>query len=177
MPPTWAILSLIAIYFDINNIILLGIVGAVAATCGRLTLAKLSHILIRNRILSEKSRKNIDDIKIHLEEKRTLTFGIFLFYAFSPFPSNQLFIAYGLTQMPLRRIAAPFFLGRVASYTILAFTAFTISERLAVESFKAGAFFSAYFILTQLFTFVPLYFFVKIDWHLLFTEKKVRFKK
>ena len=47
-PPTWSVLSFIAIRFN-SNIILLAVVGAVAATLGRLVLAKLSTVIVRQR--------------------------------------------------------------------------------------------------------------------------------
>jgi len=37
-------------------------------------------------------------------------------FAFSPLPSNVLFLAYGLTTAPLHLLAIPFFIGRMVSY-------------------------------------------------------------
>ena len=71
---------------------------------------------MRKKLLSDAHRANIDVTKNHLEARTTLTAGLFLFYAFSPLPSNFLFIAYGLTGLPLLRVALPFFVGRLASY-------------------------------------------------------------
>ena len=176
-PPTWLVLSFIAVYYNINNILFLALVGALAATLGRLLLASLSDRIIRNRFLSESSKKNIDDIRRHLETKKALTFSIFLFYAFSPFPSSQLFIAYGLTEMPLPQIALPFFLGRLASYTVLSFTSFEVSKKLAYHSLRSGSFFGGYFIFSQILTIITIYFFVKVDWHYLFTYKRLRLIK
>ena len=62
-----------------------------------------------------------------------LTFGAFLFYAFTPLPSNYLFIAYGLTALPLIRIALPFLLDRFVSYLLWARSAAGISSRLDPE--------------------------------------------
>ena len=46
-PPTWMALTLVGFqYHDVSALLLAG-VGAVAATLGRLTLAKLSHVLTR----------------------------------------------------------------------------------------------------------------------------------
>lgn len=45
-----------------------------------------------------------------------MTVGLMLAYAFSPFPSNTIFIAYGLTGMRLWLIGFPFFIGRWISY-------------------------------------------------------------
>ena len=176
-PPTWLVLSAIAVYFKISNILLLAFVGAIAATLGRLILAKLSNKIIRGRFLSEKSKKNVDDIREHLEKKEALTFSVFLFYAFSPLPSSQLFIAYGLTNLRLRLIALPFFLGRLTSYAILSFTASEVTKKFAYHFIKTGSFLTSYFIFSQLLVMLTIYLFVRIDWHVLFTEKKLRFFK
>jgi hypothetical protein len=62
-------------------------------------------------LLDERARKNIDAIKEGLENRRVLTFGVFLLYACSPLPSNYLFIAYGLTTLRLALVGFPFFIG------------------------------------------------------------------
>jgi hypothetical protein len=126
-PPTWAVLSFIAIRYS-SNILLLALVGAVAAMLGRLVLAKLSTVVIRQKFLSEGTRKNIDAVRSHLESRKKLTFSILLFYAFSPFPSNHLFIAYGLTAPKLKLIAIPFLLGRIVTYAFVALTASSVAS-------------------------------------------------
>ena len=83
-PPTWMALAFVGFEFPETNPLLLALVGAVAATLGRLTLAKLSHWLLRQKLLSEAHRTNIDVIKERLEKRTALTFSLFLFYAFSP---------------------------------------------------------------------------------------------
>ena len=50
---------------DASALLLAG-VGAVAATLGRLTLARLSHVLIRKNLLSDAHRANIDPSTRHL---------------------------------------------------------------------------------------------------------------
>src|SRR6266568_2543577 len=93
-PATWTVLSFIAVRYNYFSILELALVGAIAATCGRVVLAYLARIIVRQNFLSEKMKKNIDDLKRHLEKRTKLTFGIFLAYALTPLPSNQLFIAY-----------------------------------------------------------------------------------
>src|SRR5205085_520842 len=95
----------------------------------------------------------------------------FLIYAFSPFPSNQLFISYGLTTMPLRKLVIPFFFGRLLSYSLLTFSVNRISEHFTRASL--GHIFGTYFIIVQILTIGTLYIFTKIDWHKVFTRKKV----
>ena len=79
-----------------------------------------------------------------------LTFGLFLFYAFTPLPSNYLFIAYGLTTMPFVRLLVPFFIGRFVSYYFWAMSAVAVSRKLELEETDAMAYFGVYFVLTQL---------------------------
>lgn len=177
MPPTWLVLSFVAVSFQLSNIFLLALIGAAAATIGRSILALVSNRIIRKKILPERYRVNIDDLSKHLENKKALTASIFLFYALSPLPSGQLFIAYGLTKLSLNHIIPAFFIGRVASYFALAYTSLEISERVALESLKTASFLSISFIFSQVLLLFVIYVFIKIDWHKLFTEKKIRIRK
>ena len=173
-PPTWLVLSAIVIYYKLSNILFWALIGAAAATLGRLVLAKLSHKIIRERFLGERSKKNIDDLKKHLERRQTLTFSIFLFYAFSPLPSNYLFIAYGLTTMKLRLIAVPFFVGRSLSYSFWTVTASAVARRVSSELTENLSYLGVYFFVSQLLLLSMVYMFTRIDWRALFNEKKLR---
>jgi len=175
-PPTWSVLSFIAIRFDPNTIGL-AVVGAVAATLGRLVLAKLSRVIVRQKFLSNETKQNIDAVKERLESKAKLTVSLLLFYAFSPFPSNHLFIAYGLTALPLKLIAIPFLLGRVVSYAFWAFTASSVAQLMHYESVTSRSFFSYYFVASQLFGLLTIYVFTKIDWRRVFAEKRLKWRK
>jgi hypothetical protein len=173
-PPTWMVFSYLGFKDPTLNVALLAIVGAGAATLGRLTLAKLAHAVIRQRFLSDATKQNIDSIREGLSGRRKLTFGVFLFYAFSPLPSNYLFIAYGLTTMDLRLIALPFFLGRSVSYTFWGLTSSAVSRRISMESTQTLPYLSAYFIVSQLLLLYLIYLFTRVDWRTLFVEKKLR---
>lgn len=175
-PPTWTVLSFVAIRFS-PNVFVLAVVGAVAATLGRLVLSKLSTAIIRQKFLSRSTLDNIDAIKERLERNRKLSFTVFLFYAFSPLPSNHLFIAYGLTALKLRLIATPFLIGRVVSYAFWAFTASSVAQMLDYESVTTKSFFSYYFIASQIFGLVVIYVFTKIDWRSLLNEKKFKWRR
>src|SRR5260221_50165 len=105
-PPTWMLLSYIQVNYH-PNFLALALIGAIAATIGRLLLAKLANRIVRDRFLSQRSTANLNVLKEKLQEHRRLTFSIFLFYAFSPLPSNQLFLAYGLTDLDLSLIVLP----------------------------------------------------------------------
>jgi uncharacterized membrane protein YdjX (TVP38/TMEM64 family) len=156
-----------------SNVALLAAVGAGAATLGRLTLARLAHLVIRQRFLSEAKKQNIDSIREGLEGRKKLTFSVFLFYAFSPLPSNYLFIAYGLTTMQLRLIAIPFFLGRSVSYAFWGFASSTVARHISMESDEALPYLSIYFVLSQILLLYVVYLFTKIDWRALLFEKRL----
>jgi len=148
------------------------LVGAVAAAMGRSLLGKLSRIIIRNHWLGEAAKQSINSLKLELEKRPNLTFGLFLFYAFTPLPSNYLFIAYGLTTMPLVRLVAPFFIGRFVSYYFWTMSAVAVSRKLALEETDAMAYFSVYFVLTQLALLAVVYVFMRVDWKLLLQKRK-----
>jgi membrane protein YqaA with SNARE-associated domain len=175
-PPTWTVLSFVAIRFN-PNVLALAMVGAVAATLGRLVLAKLSTVIVRQKFLSHATHENIDAVRIRLEKNQKLSFVIFLFYAFSPLPSNHLFIAYGLTALKLKLIAIPFLIGRVVSYAFWAFTASRVAQMLSYESVTAKSFFSYYFIASQVFGLLAVYVFTKIDWRSLLNERRFKWRR
>jgi hypothetical protein len=173
-PPTWMVFSYIGFRYVALNVKLLALVGALAATLGRMALAKMARVVIRQRFLSDATRENIDVIREHLDPRRKLTFGVFLFYAFTPLPSNYLFIAYGLTTMRLRSLAIPFFLGRSVSYSFWGLTASAVARRITLESTDALSYLSVYFVASQLVLLALIYAFTRVDWRGLFTERTFR---
>jgi hypothetical protein len=173
-PPTWMTLSYIGLTAPDMSPLLLALTGAVAATLGRLSLAKLSRVIVRGKALGEQTRKNVDRVKIELEKHRAFTFGAFLVYAFSPLPSNYLFIAYGLTTLRLPLVAAPFFIGRFVSYSFWVTSASLIGNRLDVDSIESGWHRVIYFVMSQLLLVPALYAFARIDWHSLFEKRRLK---
>ena len=166
-PPTWMVFSFLGFRLPTHLDWSFALVGAIAAVMGRFLLGKLSRIIIRNHWLSSAARENIGSVKLELEKRPNLTFGVFLFYAFTPLPSNYLFIAYGLTTLPFVRLLVPFFIGRFVSYYFWAMTAAAVSRKLELEDTDAMAYFGVYFILTQLVLLVIVYAFARLDWKLL----------
>jgi hypothetical protein len=176
-PPTWMVFSYVGFRHLTTGIALLALVGAASATLGRMTLAKMARVVVRQRFMSQSTRDNIDVIRERLEPQRRLTFGVFLFYAFTPLPSNYLFIAYGLTTMKLKWIAAPFFLGRSVSYSFWGIMASAVAGRIAVGSGGSLSYLSLYFILSQFLFLSLVYAFTRIDWRELLSERKLRWMK
>ena len=173
-PPTWLVLSWIGFEHPQYNPFGLALFAAAAATAGRVVLAKLSRTIIRQRFMSEASRANIEVIKEAIEGHRALTAGTFLFFAFSPFASNFLFIAYGLTSSPLRLVVIPFFLGRFISYSFFVYAASEVSQRLALNGSEAKNYFGIYFVASQFLFIGVLYLFTRIDWKYAVENKRLR---
>lgn len=173
-PPTWMVFSYVGFRYPAANVLLLATVGALAAVSGRLTLAKFSRAIIRQKFLSEETKRNIDAIRANLQHRKKLTFGVFLFYAFSPLPSNYVFIAYGLTDMRLSLIAAPFLIGRSISYAFWGKSSSMISRWLFGESGGALSYLSVYFVATQFLLLFVVYLFTRIDWQRFFDDRKLR---
>ena len=176
-PPTWMALSYAGFRNPLYSITLLAFVGATAATLGRLTLAKLSRVLVRQKLLSESTRENIDALKEGLEKRRKLTFSVCLFYALSPLPSNYLFIAYGLTSLELKLIAIPFFMGRFVGYNFWVFAGSIAAGKITLESTEGQSYLGVYFVLSQLLLLFLVYLFTKVDWRALLDDKKFRWMK
>jgi len=170
-PPTWTTMSFIGLAIPNIDVLLLALVAATAATCGRVLLARLSRALVRQRLLTEQARRNVDAIKIGIESRRAMTIGTFLGYALSPLPSNYLFIAYGLTSLPIALLALPFFIGRLVSYAFWTRTASTVGEWLDWDWFESAPYFLAYFLLSQVLLIPVIYGFTRLDWQALFAEK------
>lgn len=179
MPPTWTLLSMVGFHFNFSilALIIFSVFAAIASTSGRVILAMLSKRIIRDKVLSSTTLQNIDALKQNIEKRKVFTFSFFLFFAFSPLPSGQVFMAYGLTDLRLRTAVIPFFIGRLCSYIFWALTASGVAEIVSFEDYKTKAFFGTYFVLAQLVAFYLIYLFVKIDWKVLFEEKKIRFIK
>ena len=152
----------------------LAVVAATAATFGRISLAKLSRAIVRQRLLSEQTRRNVDAIRHGIEGRPVMTFGTLLAYAFSPLPSNYLFIAYGLTSLPLTLLALPFFVGRLVSYAFWISTASAIGDRLELDWFESAPYFVAYFIVSQLLLIPIVYGFTRVDWHAVFAGERFK---
>lgn len=176
-PPTWMILSYVGFNHPQLNPLLLALTAAFAATFGRITLAALSQSIIRNKLLNTKTKENIDVLKSALEQRKNQTVGALLIYSFTPLPSNYLFIAYGLTSLPIKLIAVPFFIGRLTSYTIWIFLGQEAYKSLDIDAGLFGGYLSVYFVLTQLFVLLLTYLFTKIDWRAMLGEKKLKWLK
>ena len=175
-PPTWTTMSFVGFALPNVDFVLFAVVAAIAATSGRIVLAKLSRALVRQRLLSAETQHNVDTIKLGIEGRPTVAFGTFLGFALSPLPSNYLFIAYGLTALPIAFLAIPFFVGRLASYAFWITTASTVGDWLDVDMdwFQSAPYFIGYYLVSQLLLVPAIYGFTRLDWRAVFTEGRFK---
>lgn len=175
-PPTWMVLAFISFNYPISNLFLFVLVGAIAATSGRFILAASSGMIVHKKLISKEALENIGHLRTYLEKRRKLTFSIFLFEAFTPLPSSQLFVAYGLTRLRYLDALVPFFIGRLFTYSFWTLTARELSN-LASEQLTSYAFVNGSFVLIQIGILAFLYLFMKLDWKVLLNEHRVAFIK
>ncbi len=173
-PPTWMVLSAVGLSNPDANPWLTALVAATAATAGRLTLAKLAFIIVRQRWLSARTKENIDLVKDRLGTQRAMTFGVFLVYTISPLPSNSLFIAYGLTSLPLTLVAVAAFIGRFVTYSFWMVIAVEVANKVVLDQGSIFAYLGGYFVVTQVFLLVLVVLFAKLDWRAWFASKTLR---
>ena len=175
-PPTWTTMSFIGFAIPNVDFALLAVVAAIAATSGRIVLAKLSRALVRQRLLSAEKQRNVDTIKLGIESRPAVAFGTFLGFALSPLPSNYLFIAYGLTTLPIAFLAIPFFVGRLVSYAFWITTASSVGDWLDVDMdwFQSAPYFIGYYLVSQLLLVPAIYGFTRLDWRAVFAEGRFK---
>jgi len=173
-PPTWMVLSAVGLSNPDGNPWLTALVGAAAATAGRVALAKMACVIVRQRWLGARTKENIDLVKDRLSAHRAMTFGGVLAYTCSPFPSNSLFIAYGLTSLPLMPVAAAAFIGRLATYSVWVVLAMEVAHQAMDEQGVMFAYFGGYFVVTQVLMLAVVYLFAKLDWKAWFADKTLK---
>lgn len=170
-PPTWLVLSFIGLKYPEANTWLVALVAALGATGGRVVLARFARRIVRSRWVPAAMRDNLDVVAKTIERRKTASVIVFLLFAFSPLPSNVLFLAYGLTRAPLHLLAVPFLVGRFVSYAGAFAGGSLVSRWFAPE--LTGTAWWLYFVLTQLLLLALVYAFARIDWRKSASEKKL----
>ncbi len=168
-PPTWAVLAFLVLDSSLQPMVLVPL-GAVASTAGRITLALVARHF-RGR-LAPRRRQNLEQLRTTLTANRrraALGLGVFLL---SPLPSSQLFLGAGLLDVPLPPLAAAFFVGRLASYTIYVHGAAWARENFGdvlLEQFR-----SPLGITLQLLSLVALGALLTVDWRAVLARRRQR---
>jgi hypothetical protein len=114
-PPTWSVLVLFVLNFDLTPAIIVPL-GALAAASGRLALASGAR-RVRSRF-SRDRLESLDAAESALTGSRPRAIAGLGLFALSPVPSAQLFVAAGLLRARLLPLTAAFFSGRLVSYSI-----------------------------------------------------------
>lgn len=115
-PPTWTVLVVFLIRYDIAVPILV-VGGAAAAASGRFVLAHAFRRLAPR--LPERKRADLDAVGAVFTERRSSQAGLLGLFFLSPLPSTPLFEAAGLTErVPLLPVTLAFFAGRLVTYSL-----------------------------------------------------------
>ncbi len=129
MPPTWAVVTFFLIAFSLP-VWPLAIGCAFASTAGRCGLYYLSARLGR-QLLSDQKQRNVAALGNWLNQRPGWRGVVdLLIYSLGPIPSNDLFIAAGLSRAKLWPVALGFLPGRMVSYPLLALTAKGANDQL-----------------------------------------------
>ena len=115
-PPTWTVLVIFLLKYDIAEPILV-VGGAAAAASGRFVLAQAFRRLAPR--LPEHKRRDLDAVGAVFTEKRGGRYGMLGLFLLSPLPSTPLFEAAGLTEkVQLVPVTLAFFAGRLVTYSL-----------------------------------------------------------
>lgn len=125
-PPTWSLMVLFALNYDIPNAPLIA-TGVVAAGFGRWLLA---HGARKSRgWLSPQYINNVEGFGEYLSQRTKHAWTLVVMFFVSPLPSAQLFVAAGLIQrIPITKITAAFCVGRVFTYSLYVGLASSVAQ-------------------------------------------------
>ena len=163
MPPTWAVVAFFLIAYRLP-LWPLCIVCALASTAGRCGLALVSERWGR-RLLNAQQRANVSALGQWLNERSSWRKALaVMVYSLGPIPSNQIFIAAGLSRVQLTPVAAGFLAGRLVSYPVLAFTARSVDDHVGLVSLFTKGWRDPKTIVLELVSILGVIVFARIDW-------------
>jgi uncharacterized membrane protein YdjX (TVP38/TMEM64 family) len=168
MPPTWVVLAFAKISDPSFDPFLLALAGAVSSTAGRAVLSYYSAFF--RRFFTKDMCEHAEYIRHFFDKKdKELFLGTFI-YSLSPFPSNIVFIANGLTKVNYKPIFAGFFLGRLISY--FALIVLSQSLFLALSNYFHSEVLTSY--LFEVLGVVAAFSILFIDWKKLLGRRKLK---
>lgn len=116
MPPTWVLLA----YFHVEHgfpLVPLALVGAAGAMSGRFILAEVSRQL-GPHVFPQRWLANIAHLSGVIQSHKTLSIPTLGLFALGPIPTNHLFIAAGVSAVPLPPLLLVFGVTRFVSYLV-----------------------------------------------------------
>jgi membrane protein YqaA with SNARE-associated domain len=168
-PPTWAVLVLLKLTWDLDPVALV-LLGATAAGTGRYLLAKDSFRMRRH--LGDKRRANLAAAKELLTGNRAGAVAGVSLFALSPVPSAQLFVAAGVLGLPVLPLAVAFFAGRLVSYSLYV-SAATWAERSLGDVLRQSLT-SPWGIALQVLLLAGIVALAQVDWQRLVDRRDAR---
>jgi membrane protein YqaA with SNARE-associated domain len=161
MPATWTVLAFFYVHYHLP-LLLLTVGGAAFSTLGRLVLAWAMRRWGR-KIVPAKHRAELDGLSTWLDNRPSWQVPLAVFVgSLGPIPSNQLFIAAGLTTVRLAPVAMGFCAGRVISYTVSALAVSKVTTSL--ESMLRNYWSSPSAWVIQLISLAAIVVFTMIPW-------------
>jgi len=161
-PPTWMLLTFWGFHRPEDSPWLLAVLAATAASLGRVGLARMAQAWARSRWMSAARRDNLQSLAQLVDKRRGTSALSFLLFAFSPLPSNVLFLAYGLTRAPLWLLVLPFFIGRFVSYGLALAGGAYAAEALQAQIGSALPW--IYFVTSQSLMLLAVWGFSRVNW-------------
>ena len=135
MPSSWMVMAFFYIQFGLP-LVPLAICGALVSGLGRFCLAKGSGWVTEH--FFPKKKDDLRDLGEYLERKRGLV-AIFVFvYSLLPLPTNNLFLAAGMTRVDLRYVLAGFYAARLPADLFWIWTANATFQGLDEVFAKSG---------------------------------------
>jgi hypothetical protein len=127
MPSTWMVLAFFFIRYDLP-LVPLSVAGTLASAAGRLALARGSDVLTRR--FGRAQEGDLQYLGRFLDRHRQYVGGATFAYALSPLPTNQLFVAAGMTSVSLGWVIAGFLAARLLANTALIWTTDRVFDSL-----------------------------------------------
>ena len=161
MPPTWAVVAFFLIALSLP-LWPLAIGCAFASTAGRCGLYYMSARWGR-RLLSARHRENVEALGRWLNARPGWRGALdVLVYSLGPIPSNDLFIAAGLSRARLWPVAVGFLPGRLVSYPALALAAQGANDHFG--GILTRQWHDPKWLALEILSIVGLVLFSRIDW-------------
>lgn len=168
-PPTWAMLAYFQTEHDVPMLQVVAF-GAIGSTLGRVMLALVSR-RIGVRIIPERRRAGLESAMESIKERKTLSVPLLSLFAVGPVPKSLLFIAAGITRMPLWPGALVFGAARSVIYLVtLAVVETSVTSLGDVFASPVGG---PLIIAAQIASVIGVFLMFRLDLPRLFTRAKL----